>query len=1604
MTRYSKLQASLRQLLQSASQRWPNVHAITDGKRTLTYQEAAAQVKEIITHWRAAGLESGQRIAIAASREIETIISIIAAVEYGLAYVPLDLSYPADRLELMLEDAQVRAVIGSERALAELRGLVKTFPTLDNPPTGQTSPYLGDHDLIYILFTSGSTGRPKGVAMGVSPLAHLIDWHAQHPRLGQAARTLQFAPLSFDVHFQEIFSTLATGGTLVLPTDSERRDPARLHALLEREKVERLYLPYVALQMLAQADADAATQATGATASGKAQTLAIKDVISAGEQLQITPDIRALFQRLQSATLHNHYGPTETHVVTAFELDGNPDHWPQIPPIGTALPHVRCWIRPLENPIENNATIAANCAAGLTLSEGELLLGGETLAEGYLGRTDLTAERFLEDLIGPDGQPARWYITGDLVRTDATGVITYLGRADQQLKVDGFRIEPGDIELALMAHPGIQDAVVTAPQDPDGSRVLTAHVVLRDHASAADRTIASWRNWLHQRLPAYMVPVRFAILAQLPTTPSGKIDRRSLPAVTVGTAASNETAGKPALHVDPSQIKELLRALWQELLGLEQLSDTANVFDLGARSLLVMRFANRAKELGIRVNVADIYDRPTVAGLAKLLEGSAQSGSSRTRTTSNEPSVHEGMAIIGMAARVGSAENVETFWQQLLDNVESLRRFQPDELDPSVPASLREHPAFVAARGVLENADGFDASFFGLSDREATLIDPQQRLFLELCWTALEHAGVDPSKWSGEAAGRIGVYAGTANNSYLPAMRVEDPSLIAKAGEFAAMLGNEKDYVASRVAHKLNFNGPAVSVHTACSTGLVAVTQAFRALAQGDCEIALAGGATVIVPQIGGYLHVEGGMESADGRCRPFDAEASGTVFGSGGGVVVLKRLSQALQDGDTIFGVIEGVGLNNDGGDKASFTAPSVTGQAKAIRMALDHANVSAREVSYVEAHGTGTALGDPIEVAALARAFGQDTDDTGYCTLGSAKGHVGHLIAAAGVIGLIKATLSLHHGRIPGTLHFRQPNPQIDFASTPFQVSADIVHWPRSEKPRRAGVSSFGVGGTNAHVIVAEAPAQAATATLAATTVAADTEALQILPISAQHPEALIARTTALANFLEQHPDIPLANVSATLMRGRQAMSLRRCYVAENREDAIRSLRAAIQKESSSASQSAATPAHTTPTKPRIVFVFSGQGSQHPGMARELATQFPAFQYAFDEVLSAAPADLAQTLRTLLIDADPNNTNAAAQLAETYLAQPALFAVSCGLAAWLDSLGIRADALIGHSIGEYAAACSAGVMSLKDGMKAVIERGAAMFAQPPGTMLSVRTNANALLPLPKGVEIAAINAPELTTLAGSHDALDAFAKDLEAKGIVASQLKVSHAFHSESMTGALPLIRTALAQIGLNAPQTPLYSCISGKQLSAAEATNPGYWAAQVRAPVAFSPAVEAEISQGNCLFIEVGPGQALTSLIRQHRDQGKKPQVVPLLSNAQAALPPARHALQALAQLWCAGVPIEWPVPVQTPRACLPTYPFVRKPHWFKRQATSQPIEQALPSPTPAAPQHCPADAPNVTDPLLGLASDLQLEALIQQQMQIMQQQIAILSGLPIGPAES
>ncbi len=881
------------------------------------------------------------------------------------------------------------------------------------------------------------------------------------------------------------------------------------------------------------------------------------------------------------------------------------------------------------------------------------------------------------------------------------------------------------------------------------------------------------------------------------------------------------------------------------------------------------------------------------------------------------PVVDRRIAIIGLAGRFPGADDADALWALLSEGRSGVRRLSDDELRAAGVAPERfQQPDYVRAHAGIGQPDGFDAAFFGYAPREAEVLDPQQRVFLETAWLALEDAAIDPTR----SVARIGVFAGAALSRYLIELH-GDAALRHADDPTQVVVGNVLGLMPTRVSYHLDLKGPSIGVQTGCSTSLVALHQACRSLLAGDCEVALAGAVTVASLDAVGHRHQPGGIASPDGQCRAFDAQGQGTVFGSGVGVVVLKPLAAALADGDPVRAVILGSAVNNDGAHKVGLLAPSVSGQAAVIAEALAAAGVAADSLGAIEAHGTATPLGDPVEVAALNRvlapAFG---DRRAVLPMGSVKSNLGHLDAAAGMAGLFKTVLSLQHQALPPSLGFEKPNPEIRFDDGPLFVNTTLRPWPRQPGAvRRAGLSSFGMGGTNAHVVLEEAPLPAAPAGLVP-------RRWQVLPLSARTPQALQNMSEALATALERPGAPALPDAARTLQQGRRALPQRLAVVARQAGEALDLLRTPGDGPQRLLGEAGANVA--------VVFQFPGQGSQQPGMARALYDSEPVFRDALDAVLQRVGERL--PLRELLLAdaataADPA---LAARLRDTALAQPALFAVGHALAQWWRHLGVAPAALLGHSVGELTAACVAGVFSLDDAVELVIARGAAMQRCVAGSMLAVMAPEAELLPrLPAGVEVAAVNGPRQTVLSGPAAALVALQPQLEAQGLVCHPLATSHAFHSAAMEPALQTFAEALQRVRLQAPQLPMLSNLSGTWLRADEAIDPAYWQRQLRQAVRYGDALAAlktGLDGGAApLLLELGPGAALSQLARQ---QGMTALAL-LAPPAQAE----RGLAQAVAALWTGGVAIDWDALQAgraTRRVSLPGYAFERQSYRVSR----------------------------------------------------------------------
>jgi acyl transferase domain-containing protein/acyl carrier protein len=889
----------------------------------------------------------------------------------------------------------------------------------------------------------------------------------------------------------------------------------------------------------------------------------------------------------------------------------------------------------------------------------------------------------------------------------------------------------------------------------------------------------------------------------------------------------------------------------------------------------------------------------------------------------DETNASDGIAILGLTGRFPGAADVEQFWRNLRDGVESVTFFSDDELKAEgVAPALLEDPAFVKAGVVLDDIEMFDAPFFGLTPREAELTDPQQRLFMECAWEALELAGYNPESFGG----LIGLYAGLSSNGYLLNNLLTRRDILEAAGALQVSLGNEKDHLATRVSYKLNLKGPSVTVQSACSTSLVAVHMACQSLLDYHCDLALAGGSAVKVPQRHGYQHLEGSILSPDGHLRAFDARARGIVGGSGVGVVVLKRLEDALADGDHIHAVIRGSAINNDGAAKVGYTAPSVDGQAEVIVTAQAVAGVDASTISYVEAHGTATPLGDRVEMAALTQAFRASTEERGFCAVGSVKTNIGHLDAAAGVAGLIKTVLALKNKQLPPSLNFEEPNPEIDFAASPFYVNSRLAEWEtRDGAPRRAGVSSFGIGGTNAHVVVEEAPAHARAAD-------AGDRPWQLLTLSARTETALAAAATNLAEHLKRNAESNLADVAHTLRVGRKAFGHRLVTVSRDVKEAADALAALDPKRVFVGAPE--------DRKARVAFMFAGQGAQHVGMGRELYETEATFARHVDECAELLRPQLGLDVRQLLFAAPEQAEEAARQLEQTRVTQPALFVVEYALSKLWEEWGVRPTAMIGHSIGEYVAACLAGVFTLEEALRLVAVRGRLLQELPGGAMLAVALPEGELRALlGAGLSVAAINAPSECVASGTDAAVEGLERALGERGVSCRRLRVSHAFHSEMVEPAGASFRAELEKVKLREPQIPFVSNVTGKWITAREATDADYWVSQLRQPVRFAEGVEELLRKDGQVLLEVGPGQTLSGLVKRHPGVADAQAVFSSLPHRDARQPEQSHILGTLGRLWLAGAQVDW-AGFQSGRSArrvpLPTYPFERQPYWLDATA--------------------------------------------------------------------
>jgi amino acid adenylation domain-containing protein len=1456
----------------------------------LTYKQLDELSNRLANHLITKGIKPGTLVPICVHRPIDTVIGIWGILKAGAAYVPIDAEFPADRIKYMISDTAAEVVISdgntpSFTASAEGKTIIfadNDWAIVKDSPATPCGVQVPGDNVAYIIYTSGSTGLPKGVLIEhrsiIDYLSGLFN-RLPYDECKSFALGVSFAADSVITH---LFGSLILGAELHLFYKDDYNNADYIHEYFDKYSIDCMKIVPSHWKSLAK--------------NGK-EILPKKILMFGGEALYIAMIKDILPASSRECVLINHYGPTETTVGQLLHEIEEDKEYGHIIPIGKTFTDATVYVLNEEMVEVEPGEI------------GELFIGGTCVARGYLNRPELTAQRFVKNKFSDD-KSARLYKTGDLVRMLPDGNIEFLGRIDDQVKISGYRIELGEIENILQKAPGVKQSVVLAKEGRNGDKRLIGYVVC--HSGYNRKAIVSY---LESKLPAYMVPQLIVHLEAMPYFPNGKLDKKALPNPDASTLLTN------AYYEPSSPTENLISSVWKEILDVERAGTEDNFFELGGNSLLALKSIAILKDrYGLILPVAKLYQFPKIKDIAAFLDGKTSVKKIRKALKSANADV----AVIGMSGRFPGANSIDELWANLKAGKETTSFFTDDELDTSVPDSVRNNPNYVKARGIVSDVKGFDAGFFGITPTHAELMDPQQRIFLEIAWEAMESAGYVPKKYEGT----IGVFAGVRFNTYFANNVVPNAELIENVGNFQVVTLNDKDYVASRTAYALDLKGPAVNVQSACSTSLLAIAQAVQSIRNGQCDMALAGGATINAPVNVGHIYNEGSMLSNDGHCRPFDADAQGTVFSDGAGVVLLKNKEQAIKDGDNIIAVIKGIGISNDGADKGSFTAPSAEGQAAAISMAIDDAGVDAADISYIETHGTATPLGDPIEIEGLNIAFGVQ-DRKQYCAIGSVKSNFGHLTSTSGVAGFIKTCLALHNKQLPPSINYKKPNPHIDFANSPFFVNAQLNNW-QSDSTRIAGVSSFGVGGTNVHIILAEEENLPVESTAS--------RPAQLLLWSAKSTKSLDAYGDKLASYLANKDDIALADVSYTLQTARENFNQRRFVVTTGAKDLLAKAadKTLFNLNANSLKQKAKD----------IIFMFPGQGAQYLNMGKVLYDHEPVFKLAMDECAGILKSELKLNILDIVYPANIDQ-EAEEKLKNTAYSQPALFSIGYALGKLYMSWGIFPAAFVGHSIGEFVAAYFSGVFSLIDGLKLIAARGKMMSELPQGSMLSVRTTLESIQPyLSTDIALAAVNSPQLCVVAGTNEAIGELSATLTEKGILNRLLATSHAFHSHMMDKVIAPFEEVVKTIKLNEPLIPIVSTVTGELLKAEEAKDSGYWARHLRSTVVFGKAVQHLIDEKHTLFLELGPGNSAATLTRQQA-AGVPVTTISTLEKGDEEQS-YQTVLKALGQLWLNGIDPDWIAFYQNEtrakRGDVPTYAFNKQDYWV--EPVSKPIALEIP----------------------------------------------------------
>ena len=1486
---------TIHQLFEEQVEKTPKNIAVVFENKQLTYRELNKKTNQLAHFLLSKEVKPDSLVGICVERSLEMIVGLLGILKAGGAYVPIDPTYPKDRISYMLEDAECGIVLSQEhlklpKTNSEIIYLDVGWDKIENDPIENVKSEVRSNNLAYVIYTSGSTGKPKGVMLEHAGICNLQQEQIKIFNIDENDIILQFASFSFDASVSEIFMSLSKSAKLVLCKEEKLSDVEELTKIINDYNISVVTLPPTMLNLL----------------SSNLSTL--KTVISAGE----TCTQKLVRKWTKNVAFYNAYGPTE-NTVCASTYECNIIDVGSLS-IGKAIGNNKLYV------LDNNSNLVPIGVPG------ELCISGAGIARGYLKRPELTAEKFIKNPFNNDPN-SRLYKTGDLVKYLPSGNIEFIGRIDNQVKISGFRIELGEIESALNKLEAIQDCVVVAKEDVNGNKRLVAYIV-----SDNELNVQEIRDDLYKSLPNYMVPSLFESLEKMPLSPNGKIDRKALP-------DPEMKAGED--YIAPSsEIEEMLVEIWAGVLNINknEISINKSFFELGGNSLLSIKLKQELSQLDEfkHITIPDLFKYHTINLLGKSIQ---QNKSTEYKLQNNTRNSNHEIAIIGMSGAFSGVSNIAEFWQLIKNQDEGIRFYSKDECEKlGVDITSLENPDYIPVTGKVKDVELFDSLFWEISPNEAKLIDPQIRKFIEHCWFALESSGYIHQRKDYN----IGVFAGSGVENYFYS-NILNGEMASQVNLWEASHANSKDALATKTSYMLGLSGPANSINTACSTGLVSVVEACKNLHLGTCDMALAGGVSLSMPNQIGYTYQEGMISSKDGHCRTFDEDASGTTGGSGVGVVLLKRLEDAIENNDNIIGVVKGYSTNNDGDRKTSYTAPSVTGQAECIISAQKMAGIASGEIEYVECHGTATNMGDPVEVQALREAFEfnrlKGFNPKHKTVLGAVKANIGHADSAAGIAGLIKACLMLQNNIIPGQPNFSTPNPKLNIEQTIFEITKVNKKWlPNTNKQRIAGVSSFGIGGTNAHVIIGDYTPNSHNQTESGSSSLPSKKEQGglvnfVVPISAKCKQSLELYKQQLIKYLTETNmhSLSIEDIAYTLQERREHFNYRSAYCAKNIDELINNLKLDSSFEHVN-----------TEFKDKIVFMFPGQGSQYTCMAKELYNNEQFFKTTIDKLISLANHNLDVNLYEVMY---PDEGHTQYDINETQWAQISLFIIEYALAKYLEYLGIRPDAYIGHSIGEYTAATLSGVFTLEDAIKIVIARGKLMQSMHSGSMLAINAKEESIYTIVEGhkCEIAVINSIDDIVVSGDDTAIKTLKYTLDKRAIPSVILNTSHAYHSKMMENAANEFENVFNNIKLNKPRKIFISNLTG-EIANEEVIKASYWCNQLRNTVQFAKGINSLAKKYNykISFIELGAGKGLSSFVTKYKKINDKKaiqsiQLFPSIKENTQTFRNIECKEDILAKLWVSGI-IEKSNDLKLfeqagTLADLPTYQFNFKKCWLE-----------------------------------------------------------------------